>query len=317
MNQGGMGWSEIVTLSGKARTTWPDGLIQYCFTNEAARAEFGIDIQDAWKLWKDLIGDAGTANGHSLVFREFKFKEGAHPYCHSKSTENWNPDAPEDLAVFGFDSIPGVQAWSITGYMPKEFQNDPGRHGSRFDKESKNKYLRPYWVNTVAHKLGHVFGFWHEHQRDDRDSYIHFDCTKLTNYENSKATVEKEGKYTMAQICSNYYLALIHNFPAIQDFETIDHDAYDNDGKRHTLFLNTDLEFDDESIMLYSSAELTNPGKNGNDVTQVPLSFWKHRDMGYDPPEQFTKDNLELIPINWEVSHGDFEGIQHLYPWHG
>ena len=268
-------------------------------------------------MWKKRIGDAGKENGHSLVFREYKFKEGAYPYCYSEGSQNWNPDVPNDIAAFGFDTTPDVQAWSITGYMTEEWNADPDRHGARFNKEAKDKYPHDYWVNTVAHELGHIFGFWHEHQREDRDSYVHFDCTKLKNYDNAKAKVEKEGKHTMAEVCNNYYLGLIYDFNAVQDFDTIDHDEYDKHGNKHTLFVNSDLEFDDESIMLYSSTEFMNPANDPHDVMQVPLAFWKHRGMGYDPPEEFTKDDLQLIPVNWKVSEGDGEGVRHLYPWEG
>jgi hypothetical protein len=92
------------------------------------------DINVAWSLWSYRIGEAGETNGHSLVFREYKFKEGSHPYCWFKDTENGNPDVPNDIAAFGLDTTPGVQAWSITGYIPKEFNDDPDRHGGRFNR---------------------------------------------------------------------------------------------------------------------------------------------------------------------------------------
>lgn len=67
--------------------------------------------------------------------------------------------------------------------------------------------------------------------------------------------------------------------------------------------------------MLYSSAEFMNPKNDAKDVMQVPLSFWKDRGVGFDPPETVTKDDAELIEVNWEVNHGDYEGVKHLYPW--
>lgn len=141
---------------------------------------------------------------------------------------------------------------------------------------------------------------------------MRFDCSKLENYATAKAGVIERNKHTIEQVCNSYYLGLLYGLNAIQDFDTIDHDEYDNDGNKHTLYINTDLDFDDESIMLYSSAECMNPDNDANDVMQVLLSFWKHRGVGYEPPEKVTKDDVELIGVNWDPSQGDYEGIMHL-----
>jgi hypothetical protein len=68
------------------------------------------------------------------------------------------------------------------------------------------------------------------------------------------------------------------------------------DGQDYPLFINTNLDFDDESIMLYGSGEFTDSNRDASDVMQVPLAYWKHRSIGFTPPSQYTKDDLELIP---------------------
>jgi hypothetical protein len=153
-----------------------------------------------------------------------------------------------------------------------------------------------------------------EHQREDRGNYVRFDCSKVKGYADAKAKVEHKGAHTMEQVCNNYYVAVLYDFDAIQDFDTIDHIEL-KDGKEYPLFITTDLDFDDNSIMLYSSAEFMNPNSDVNDVMQVPLSYWKHRGIGFTPPSQPTKNDLELIPVNWVVSSGDYEGVCHLYPY--
>lgn len=154
-----------------------------------------------------------------------------------------------------------------------------------------------------------------EHQRDDRESYVHFDCSKLQGYNEAKAKVEADGSFDMHQVCNNHYLAERYDFKAINDFDTMDHSVDDKDGHSHELFITTSLEFDDESIMLYSSSEWMNQNGNSHDVKQVPLAFWKDRGMGVEHPNPPKDGELELIEPNWEVSSGDYEGVCALYPW--
>lgn len=118
----------------------------------------------------------------------------------------------------------------------------------------------------------------------------------------------------MQEVCNSYKLGHKHGLDSIADFDTIDH-VSKKDGVRYPLFINTDLEFDDESIMFYSSSLFMNPAGDSTDVMQVPMTFWKLRGMGFTPPAHPTRDDLGLIPVNWKVSRGDYEGIEYLYPW--
>jgi hypothetical protein len=38
-----------------------------------------------------------------------------------------------------------------------------------------------------------------------------------------------------------------------------------------------------------------NSNGDASDVMQVPLAYWKNRNIGFTPPNQYTKDDLELI----------------------
>jgi hypothetical protein len=104
---------------------------------------------------------------------------------------------------------------------------------------------------------------------------VRFDCSKLRNYATVKAAVEEEDpqKHTIEQVCNNYYLGLLYGLNAVGDYDTIDRDTYDKNDNKHTLFIITDLDIDDESITLYSSAEFVDPDNDADDVMQVPLTF--------------------------------------------
>ncbi|KAI4670566.1 uncharacterized protein J4E79_000849 [Alternaria viburni] len=314
-------WTEIVTMTGQPRTVWPDGLVRYCFEDESARNNFKDDIDAAWKLWVDKIGEPGCPSGHILQFREYRVKEGVWPYCYNKREKDedpwvWNKHVKNDIAVIAESKDTETQASSVTGYIPKEWSDEQGRHGIHLGLSFKQKYPPDYWITTVAHELGHLFGFWHEHQREDRNDYVHFDCSKLRGYAAAKAKVDAAKEHTMEQVCADYRLALQYDFPAVQDYDTIDHIAPLREGGIELpLYINSDLEFDDESIMLYTSAEFANDGANTDDVLQVPLAFWKHRGVGFDPPNPVTKDDLEIIDVRWKVSDGDADGVRHLYPY--
>jgi hypothetical protein len=78
------------------------------------------------------------------------------------------------------------------------------------------------------------------------------------------------------QICADYRIALQYDWPVIQDYDTIDHiDLIHQDGKDWPLYINSDLDFDDESIMLYTSSEFAENGLNTDDPLQVPLASGK------------------------------------------
>jgi hypothetical protein len=157
--------------------------------------------------------------------------------------------------------------------------------------------------------------FLQEHQREDRDSYVHFDCSKLKGYAEARTEVEKHGrKHTVGEVCKTYWIADLYFFDPIQSFDTIDHLEV-KDGKQYPLFIVPDDEFDDESVRLYSLGEFMNPDGDPNDVMHLQLSYWKKRGTGYVGPSQPTKDDLELIPVNWKVSSGDYEGVCHFYPY--
>jgi hypothetical protein len=117
------------------------------------------------------------------------------------------------------------------------------------------------------------------------------------------------------QVCAEYRIALKYDWPAIQDYDTIDHiNPIRKDDEDWPLYINSDLDFDDENIMLYSSSEYAEEGLDTDDPLQVALAFWKDRGIGFEPPEMVGEDDVEIIDVRWRVSEWDYEGVKHLYP---
>ena len=41
-------------------------------------------------------------------------------------------------------------------------------------------------LRAVVHEIGHAIGYWHEHQRPDRDEHVNVHPSVLTNFNNRK-----------------------------------------------------------------------------------------------------------------------------------
>lgn len=85
--------------------------------------------------------------------------------------------------------------------------------------------------------VGHVFGLWHEHQRPDRDNYLHFECKNLQGYDETKKGFEEKGSYTIEEVCTSAGLGYLYGFNAAE-WSTVEYDFRLDDGY-----------FDPESIM--------------------------------------------------------------------
>lgn len=144
------------------RSTWPGGLVEYCFADEGQEKYLRDDVEAAWKLWTDKIGKAGGSSGHNLVFRDYKFSPGTWPYCYNKRNTDrdswaWNSEAPDHLLVFDVVNTNNLAA--TAGYIPESYNDLPLRHLFSVPNAAQREgYIRAagrdYWISQLAHELG-------------------------------------------------------------------------------------------------------------------------------------------------------------------
>jgi hypothetical protein len=126
--------------------------------------------------------------------------------CHDANNE-WRKDVePQTFQVI----LENTDRWSSAtlGYIPSTLDDKAGRHALNIFRDSTLPDNEQ--IASVAHEMGHVLGMVHEHQREDRDDHVNFDCTKVAGYDDVKKTYDKNpSKYaeSMEEICASNWLA--------------------------------------------------------------------------------------------------------------
>ncbi|KAH7078300.1 hypothetical protein FB567DRAFT_595909 [Paraphoma chrysanthemicola] len=276
--------------------------ISYCYAIEDAKLKLSLWITSAIQLWVVKIGEPSKANGHGLTFKNHE-QRGQPQWCR-KSDGPWNNIHPCGSVVI--DTMQGqgegnyAMSYASYGYRTESSDPDPGRHSMRINYEALKKHTAP--ATQIAHEwdpwIRHIFGMQHEHQRYDAETYIHFQCHNLADYDAIEAKVAKKGEVTMDQVCSDGRLAVLYGFMA-NDWSNTLHLFGEN--------LNARLgPFDIKSIMLYEAKAGMKPGNDATNIHHVPILRWRTADPH---PKGVTSDNCEVYGPNRTPSDGDYRFV--------
>lgn len=211
---------------------------------------------------------------------------------------NYGPDCPTDSAT--------------TGYNYK--LQDRGRHRLEFchlDPQDV-KGTEAFAVQAMMHELGHAIGLQHEHQRDDREIHLTFNCEKLEGYKDAqqKAHLDERAYFDydlsdedrMRTTCNDDEVAS-HYLPAAVPFIR---------GKHHRLetskwkYYKYSQPFDYNSIMIYNSHALVPSNVDGMKPENWAL---QRKDNGGPVWQGGSTD-----PAQAKITEGDVARVAQLYP---
>lgn len=156
-------------------------------------------------------------------------------------------------------------------------------------------------------------------QREDRDSYISFDCTGLSQYAAANAAVQAARNQgspdSMSSACKfseigqKYGLGIISSYNKINPTVVVNNVAFQVRRSHGTAY-------DYNSIMHYQSdSDAAYYNRNDLANAHVPIRRWINGGPSFTPPQQATAQNSVLMPLNEVPSNLDILWVKTVYHW--
>ncbi|KAK1143554.1 hypothetical protein N8T08_006360 [Aspergillus melleus] len=239
-------------LNSPITTTWPEGIVPYCWANERARGRLAHQLRGAINLW--------SAAG--LPETRFKFREMALEDC-MRDRRNSLVIASQRGSL-EYTTTVGKYVGPVDEIVPGPFAN--------FNEEAD--FARPsYPSNTVAekiaHEIGHIFGLYHEHQDPYFSTPNHrlftLYCQHIEGYDQATADLTFDEIWGENGVCVNQHAALDHGFASAAHFlpmQELNYLPHPDRGPE-----NEDVDWD--SIMLYHSSVASKRGPGDHPHTIV------------------------------------------------
>lgn len=118
----------------------------------------------------------------------------------------------------------------------------------------------------------------------------------------------------MDEVCTSETLGWKYNFAGPPNFSKESRKSTYH-GQDYVWHVAEGPFYDVASIMHYASGHGFDASRQEGNVQNHPLTMWKGRWPGFQPPGQVTQDNSEIINLNYRVSNLDVFAVKHLYPW--
>ncbi|CAL8582615.1 hypothetical protein XPA_008269 [Xanthoria parietina] len=174
---------------------WPDHKLKYKFKDDDSKEKLKDIVKAGWKLWTDAGLDK---NKIDLV-------------------ETSDGDDNEVLTI------------QVTG-DPKAVTRVGFSGGARMIFGASDDYGLLDKNANMAHELGHALGFYHEHQRPDRNNHVVFNCKNLQDYSEDK---EKQGFCTDMHVAASEGWSSVEFIALAPSDQCSLSDAYDEDSIMH------------------------------------------------------------------------------------